>query len=149
MNVKTTRNLGKLIALSLITSTMLHATNGDNLIAVGTKARGMGGVGIAVSHGAESGLGNAAMITSVEGTEIGFGGTLFMPDIETTITVIMQEFNMHFAISSITIRCRYKRMIPEVSIAHKIMMIIGTLVVGMWGTAGLGVDYSNAIGEGQ
>jgi long-chain fatty acid transport protein len=41
MNVKTTRTLGKLITLSLITSTVLHATNGDNLIAVGTKARGI------------------------------------------------------------------------------------------------------------
>ncbi len=49
MNVKTTRTLGKLITLSLITSTMIHATNGDNLIAVGTKARGMGGIGIAMS----------------------------------------------------------------------------------------------------
>ena len=92
MNVKTTRTLGKLITLSLITSTMLHATNGDNLIAVGTKARGMGGVGIAVSHGAESGLGNAALITSVESTEIGFGGTVFMPDIKTTFEVIIDTY---------------------------------------------------------
>ena len=74
------------IVLSLLTSTLLHATNGDNLIAVGTKARGMGGTGIAVSHGAESSLSNPAMITSVEGTEISFGGTLFMPDISTSFT---------------------------------------------------------------
>ena len=85
MNIKTTRTLGKLITLSLITSTMIHATNGDNLIAVGTKARGMGGVGIAISHGAESGLSNGALITSVESTEIAFGGTIFMPDINTEI----------------------------------------------------------------
>ena len=72
------------IALSLLTSTLLHATNGDHLISVGAKARGMGGTGIALSHGAESSLSNPALITSVEGTEISFGGTLFMPDIHTS-----------------------------------------------------------------
>jgi long-chain fatty acid transport protein len=44
------------VVLSLLTSTLLHATNGDNLIGVGTKARGMGGAGIGVSHCAESTL---------------------------------------------------------------------------------------------
>ncbi len=41
MNVKTTRTLGKFITLSLVVSTMIHATNGDNLSAAGAKARGM------------------------------------------------------------------------------------------------------------
>ncbi|MGC9350676.1 MAG: hypothetical protein ACP5D3_01685 [Sulfurovum sp.] len=41
------------VVLSLITVTALHATNGDTMISVGTKARGMGGAGIAVSHCAE------------------------------------------------------------------------------------------------
>ncbi|MCO4846156.1 MAG: outer membrane protein transport protein [Sulfurovum sp.] len=132
MNIKTTRTIAKVITLSLITSTMIHATNGDNLIAVGTKARGMGGTGIAVSHGAESGLGNAALITSVEGTEIAFGGTIFMPDIKTSLAgmpTYTSDADMN--------------MIPEVSIAHKIddNWYIG---IGMWGTAGLGVDYSKA-----
>ncbi len=134
MNVKTTRTLGKLITLSLIASTMLHATNGDNLIAVGTKARGMGGVGIAMSHGAESGLTNGALITSVESTEVGFGGTVFMPDIKTTL-----EGDMTYTSDA------DMNMIPEVSIAHKINenWFIG---IGMWGTAGMGTDYSDANG---
>ncbi|WP_309494978.1 porin, partial [Sulfurovum sp.] len=121
------------ITLSLITSTMIHATNGDNLIAVGAKARGMGGVGMAVSHGAESGLGNAALITSVEDTEIAFGGTIFMPDINTQIAGFGPSYNSDADMN----------MIPEVSIAHKIddNWYIG---IGMWGTAGLGVDYSDA-----
>ncbi|OQX73019.1 MAG: hypothetical protein B6D59_06800, partial [Campylobacteraceae bacterium 4484_4] len=73
------------IALSLLTSTLLHATNGDTLIAVGAKARGMGGTGIAISHGAESTLINPALITSIENTEISFGGTIFMPDISASM----------------------------------------------------------------
>jgi long-chain fatty acid transport protein len=138
MNVKTTRTLGKLITLSLITSTMIHATNGDNLIAVGTKARGMGGVGLAVSHGAESGLGNAALITSVEGTEITFGGTIFMPDIQAAISPSQLGSTGEKFTSDADMN-----MIPEVSIAHKIdeNWYIG---VGMWGTAGMGTDYRDA-----
>lgn len=135
MNVKKTRALGKLITLSLIASTMIHATNGDNLIAVGTKARGMGGTAIAVGHGAESGLSNPALITSVESTEITFGGTLFMPDIQTGLNGMLPP-QSHTSDADIN-------MIPEVSIAHKINdnWYVG---VGMWGTAGMGVDYSKA-----
>jgi len=138
MNVKTTRTLGKLITLSLITSTMIHATNGDNLIAVGAKARGMGGVGIAMSHGAESALSNGALITSVESTEIAFGGTIFMPDINT-------ELGMP---ATLTTSDADMNMIPEVSIAHKIddNWYIG---IGMWGTAGMGTDYSKAGVDGN
>ncbi len=138
MNVKTTRTLGKLITLSLITSTMIHATNGDNLIAMGAKARGMGGAGIAMSHGAESALNNGALITSVEGTEIGFGGTLFMPDIKTEIAGMGPKYTSDADTN----------VIPEVSIAHKIdeNWYIG---VGMWGTAGMGTDYSEVPGNFQ
>ena len=133
MNVKTTKKIAKLVTLSLITSTMLHATNGDHLIAVGTKARGMGGTSLAVSHGAESGLSNAALITSVEGTEISFGGIIFMPEIKTQF--LGQPEHRSKADMN---------MIPEVSIAHKIddNWYIG---IGMWGTAGMGTDYSSKI----
>ncbi len=149
MNVKTTRTIAKVITLSLITSTMIHATNGDTLIAVGAKARGMGGTGIAVAHGAESGLSNSALITSVEGTEIAFGGTIFMPDIKTTITgfsPMIPPAGGNFTDPQFTSDADMN-LIPSVSIAHKIdeNWYIG---VGMWGTAGLGVDFSNATGGG-
>ncbi len=119
------------ITLSLIASTMLHATNGDTLIAVGAKARGMGGTGIGISHGAESTLANPAMITTVEGTEISFGGTIFMPDVSSQLNIPGQ--NKYTSDADMN-------MIPEVSLAHKINenWYIG---IGMWGTAGMGVDY--------
>lgn len=128
--------VGRMIVLSLITATTIHATNGDNLIGIGAKARGMGGVSMGMSHGAESGLSNAALITSVEGTEISFGGTLFMPTIKTTIDGLGPEYTSDADTN----------IIPEVSIAHKINdnWYIG---VGIWGTAGLGTDYSNAAGS--
>jgi len=126
------------ITLSLIASTMLHATNGDTLIAVGAKARGMGGVGIGLSHGAESTLTNPALITDVEGTEISFGGTIFMPDITTTINPAGGMFPAQTLTSDADMN-----MIPEVSLAHKLNgnWHIG---IGMWGTAGMGTDYSKA-----
>ena len=120
------------VALSLAASTLLHATNGDTLIAVGAKARGMGGTGIAISHGAESTLVNPALITSVEEREISFGGTLFMPDISAS----MGQAPLYESSADINV-------IPAVSIANKIdeNWFIG---VGMWGTAGMGVDYRDA-----
>ena len=128
-----TTTITKLITLSIVASTMLQATNGDHLIAVGAKARGMGGVSIATSHGAESGLSNPAMISSIEGTEIAFGGTLFMPKIDSGISVAPSSYTSDADMN----------IIPEVSIAHKIddNWYIG---VGMWGTAGMGTDYSQA-----
>ena len=71
-------------AVLVLSATSAFATNGSNLIATGVKARGMGGTSIGVSHGAESDLLNAALITSVEDTEISFGGTIFMPKVSNT-----------------------------------------------------------------
>jgi long-chain fatty acid transport protein len=122
----------KLIVLSTAAISTLSATNGDTLTAVGAKARAMGGAGIALSHGAESTLMNPALITQVESTEISFGGTIFMPDIST-------DMGMGAGAKSSTADMN---VIPEVAIAHKINenLYIG---IGMFGTAGMGVDFRN------
>jgi len=114
----------KYIAAFTALSTALYATNGDHLIGLGAKARGMGGVGIAMSHGAESALANPAMITSVKSTEISFGGTIFMPDVETNGEKSKADVSV----------------IPEISIASNLGNGFYT-GIGMWGTAGMGVDY--------
>jgi long-chain fatty acid transport protein len=132
MKAKSVKLLGNGIVLSLVTSTLLHATTGDTLVAVGTKARGMGGAGIAVSHCAESTLHNPALITCTKGTSISFGGTLFMPD----ISAEMGAAALHESDADMN-------MIPTVSISHKLdeNWFLG---IGMWGTAGMGTDYRNA-----
>jgi long-chain fatty acid transport protein len=142
MKKTTFKRIGQGITLSLLTSTLLHATNGDHLISVGAKARGMGGVGIAMSHGAESTLNNPALITKVSGTEISFGGTVFMPDIQTQLnTNPMAPLPSQNAMTSDA----DLNMIPEVSLAMRINenVYVG---IGMWGTAGMGVDYSQGAG---
>jgi len=136
-----TKTLNKVIMLSLITATTLQATNGDHLIGIGAKARGMGGTGIALSHGAESALSNPALITQVENTEISFGGTIFMPDIETTLDANPMALPPQESLTSNA----DMNMIPEVSLATKVNdnFYVG---IGMWGTGGMGTDYSKDAG---
>ncbi|MCX6052751.1 MAG: outer membrane protein transport protein [Campylobacterales bacterium] len=129
--MKKTIKLAVVAALAL-GATTAFATNGSNMIATGAKATGMGGVGIGMSHGAESALVNPALITSVESSEISFGGTLFMPNVKNTN-------DLGGGASSATSEAKIN-VIPEVSLASKINdnFYMG---VGMWGTAGMGVDY--------
>jgi long-chain fatty acid transport protein len=132
-----TRTIKLAVAAAVaLTSTTAFATNGDHLIGLGAKALGMGGVGIAATHGAESALANPAMITSVKNTEISFGGTIFMPKVETDTS---SGLGSNESASDLSV-------IPEVSLASKINdnVFVG---IGMWGTAGMGVDHRDAPGN--
>lgn len=113
----------KLILVALSASVLL-ATNGDNLIGLGAKSRAMGGVGIATFFGAENTLSNPALISEEKGTEIDFGATLFMPDVKANGTKSSADTNV----------------IPEVSLSQKINDN-WTFGIGMFGSAGMGVDY--------
>jgi len=127
--MKKTIKLAVVAALALGT-TSAFATNGSVLIGLGAKARAMGGTAIGVAHGAENGLANGALITSVENTELSFGGTIFMPDVSTD-TGNGAGFKDSDADMNV---------IPEISIATKISDNFYT-GIGMWGTAGMGTDY--------
>ncbi len=148
--MKKTIKLAVVAALAL-GATSAFATNGSALIGMGAKARGMAGTGIGMSHGAESTLANPAMITSVESTEISFGGTIFMPKVSNTNGVALPVFGNGAGTpptgvanqSGSADSAADMNVIPEVSIASKVSdnFYIG---VGMWGTAGMGVDYRDA-----
>ncbi len=119
-------------ALALSASSAF-ATNGDTMIGVGAKAIGMGGVGIGMSHGAESALTNPAMITSVKGTEVSFGGTVFMPDVKTDMGIGEGSYKSSADLS----------VVPTVATAQN----VGNGFywgVGMYGVAGMGTDYRDA-----
>ncbi len=135
--MKKTIKLAVVAALAL-GATSAFATNGSNMISTGAKAAGMGGVGIAFNHGAESTLSNPALITNVKDTEISFGGTLFMPDVSTDGGSAGQRSDDSDADTNV---------IPTVAVASKITdnFYIG---VGMWGTAGMGVDYQDSTNPG-
>lgn len=133
--MKRTIKLAVAAAVAL-TSTVAFATNGDSLIGTGAKARGMGGAGIAMSHGAESALINPAMITSEKGSEVSFGGTVFMPNVNADMGLGEGAFSSKANLS----------IIPEVAIAQKVSdnFYWG---IGMYGVAGMGTDYRDHVGS--
>jgi len=126
------------VAALALGATSAFATNGSNMISTGAKSSGMAGIGIGMSHGAESALSNPALITSVKGSEVSFGGTFFMPDVSTDggSAGVMSDDS-----------AADMNVIPTVAVATKINenFFVG---VGMWGTAGMGVDYRDATNPG-
>ena len=133
--MKKTIKLAVVAALALGT-TSAFATNGDHLIGLGAKARGMGGVGIGLSHGAESALVNPALISSVKNSEISFGGTIFMPDVSTDMGTGGDSLDSDATLS----------VIPEVSVASRINENF-TYGIGMFGVAGMGTDYRDGLND--
>ncbi|MDO9208756.1 MAG: outer membrane protein transport protein [Sulfuricurvum sp.] len=133
--MKRTIKLAVAAAIAL-SGTAAFATNGDHLIGMGAKARGMGGVGIGMSHGAESALANPALITSVKGTEVSFGGTIFMPNVENGMNQPgVSPLNYTKSAADLSV-------IPEVAIAQKASDNFWW-GIGMYGVAGMGTDYAN------
>ena len=126
-----TRTIKLAVAAAMaLGATSAFATNGDHLIGLGAKSRAMGGVSIGMSHGAESGITNPALLTKVKSTEISFGGTLFMPNVHYDAN---KGGGLQDSAADLSV-------IPEVSIANKVgdNFYWG---IGIWGTAGMGTDY--------
>ncbi|MDP3587015.1 MAG: outer membrane protein transport protein [Sulfuricurvum sp.] len=128
--MKRTIKLAVAAAVAL-TSTAAFATNGDHLIGMGAKARGMGGIGIGMSHGAETALSNPALITTVTGSEISFGGTVFMPNVKNSMNGGTSYTDSGADLS----------VIPEVAVAQKASDNLWW-GIGMYGVAGMGTDYA-------
>ena len=136
--MKRTIKLAVVAALAL-GATSAFATNGSTLVGIGAKSRGMGGVGIATGLGAESGINNPALITTIKSdNEVSFGGTVFMPDIE--VQASTTNLGATGSVGAEQTSDSDFFVIPSVSLASKINdnWYWG---IGMWGTGGLGVDY--------
>lgn len=136
----------KLVTLTLATITLiapnLYSTNGDNMIAIGPVARGMGGVTIANPQDAISSVfGNpAAMCFSryCPASQVDFGGTVFMPSIDASIT---NAFGMNQTIAAASKDNIYP--IPAIGISIPLKDEQNRLRFGLaaYGVSGLGVDY--------
>ena len=127
----------KIILLSAIASSMLMATNGDLMLGDGAKATGMGGVGIAVSHGSESAYANPAMLKDVKGSEFSGYVTMFEPDVQFKAK---HGGNPNAAYDKSDAD---RSFIPGFSYVHRNSdnVVWG---VSLAGTAGMGTDYKNA-----
>ncbi len=122
-----------IFTLLTLCSSTLHATNGDSMIGQGAKSRAMGGVGIAINFGANSGIANPALIASAKQSEITGAITLFNPDVKYEAN----DMGAHSSGNELSY-------IPELAYIRT----IGTAAIGIQATcvAGMGVDYNGLHG---
>jgi len=126
----------KIILLSAMASSMLLATNGDNLLSLGAESRAMGGTGVAMPMGTDSVFRNPAWVADVKGSEAMFGATIFMPDVKASNgNANGQEASSKADLS----------LIPAVAHAGRINEN-WAYGLGMFGVSGMGTDYRNENG---
>ncbi|WP_300366451.1 outer membrane protein transport protein [Hydrogenimonas sp.] len=118
----------RLVVTGFVGTSLLWATNGDELIGIGPKSRAMGGIGIALDLGAENGLNNPAFIGTHGKQEFLLGGTLFLPDVSYDGGEGYKDSDADISV------------IPAASLGGRINDQL-SFGVGMFGTAGMGVDY--------
>jgi len=121
------------LALAIATAAFASsamATNGTNMTGVGAQANALGGTGTAAYFGAENVIVNPGMIGKSTGTEFAFGGTIFMPNVKS-------DNGAGEATSGADLN-----VIPSVSMMSRINENL-TFGIGMYGTSGMGVDYSD------
>ncbi|MEO5356635.1 MAG: outer membrane protein transport protein [Nitrospirae bacterium YQR-1] len=114
-------------------SSVSIATNGDNLIGVGSASRQMGGTGIAAPQDAVGAIySNPAAVGDCGKITLDFMGTLFIPTVTNRVTVTNLSYSADSASKVYTI--------PSVAVT---IPISKQLKVGLaaYGTSGLGVDY--------
>jgi long-chain fatty acid transport protein len=121
-----------MFAAGVVVSPLVYATNGDEMMAVGSQSTALGGTGVANFIGAESTWANPAMLGKSKGSEITGGVVSFTP----TVT----NNGMGGVDSSSKANTSY---IPDVSYSSRIndSLSYGVAVAGI---AGMGVDYSSA-----
>jgi len=123
------------IAASVMASSAL-ATNGDNLIATGAKARAMGGTQIAASFGAESAMYNPAMIAGAKDS-LSASVTYFDPSVET-----YQSSNITSQ-TALETSATAASIIPNLTYVKSINKDL-TVGLAVYGSAGMGTDWTSA-----
>lgn len=130
----------KKIAVSVLVagglmSPLVYATNGDEMMAVGSQSTAMGGTGVAHYIGAESLWANPAMLGKSKGAEVTGGVNLFKPKVANTGMPASGGVT-----ADSTANTSY---IPDISYANRVNdgWTYGAAVAGI---AGMGVNYTDA-----
>lgn len=125
------------ITAATFVATPVLATNGDVLIGLGAQSRALGGTGAAAFFGSENALTNPALLGKMQGSEFAIGGTLFKPAVKADSNVT--------GTASTETSANDTNIIPEVSLATRINenLVFG---LGIFGSAGMGVDYRDNAG---
>ncbi len=127
----------RVITLSLFATTVLFATNGDNMIGIGAQSRAMGGAGVGMGIGTDSVFLNPAWAVDMKGFNTSFGATVFMPKVKAKVGPAQGVGNGQWADSKADLS-----IIPTVSYSNHITEDL-SYGVGMFGVSGMGVDYRN------
>lgn len=125
-----------MFAVSAIASQLAYATNGDEMMAVGSQSTALGGTGVANFIGAESSWANPAMLGKSKSSEVTGGVNLFSPKVNNTGMPpqgVAQD--SHESTSYI----------PDVSYSSRVNDSL-SYGVALAGIAGMGVDYQGAPG---
>lgn len=131
----------KIIILSAVTVASLFATNGSNLIGLGAESRALGGTGIAMYQGSENAMTNPALLgkTKANKKEFTLAATLFKADVSAKTTNGSQQGGGVPGVDESSDVGMSP--IPYISHAHRISSEL-TIGFGLFGTAGMGVDYT-------
>lgn len=124
-----------LLSAGILVSPLAHATNGDEMMAVGSQSTALGGTGVANFIGAESAWANPAMLGKSKGAEVTGGVVLFTPKVANTGVPALAGTNQNSNAST--------SYIPDVSYSSRINDTL-TYGVAVAGIAGMGVDYQSA-----
>jgi long-chain fatty acid transport protein len=123
-----------LIASGLV-SPLAYATNGDEMMSVGSQSTALGGTGVANFIGAESLWANPAMLGKSKGSEVTGGVNLFKPSVTNT--------GMAGGAAGTANSTADTSYIPDISYSSRIDNGL-TYGVALAGIAGMGVDYTGA-----
>ncbi len=124
-----------MFAAGMVASPLANATNGDEMMAVGSQSTALGGTGVAHFMGAESVWANPAMLGKSKGAEVTGGIVLFTPKVANNGVPSMGGVSADSSAST--------SYIPDVSYSSRINdgLSYGIAVAGI---AGMGVNYTGA-----
>jgi long-chain fatty acid transport protein len=114
---------------------LAYATNGDEMMAVGSQNTALGGTGVANFVGADSVWANPAMLGKSKGAEVTGGVNLFKPKVTST--------GMAGGAAGTANSTADTSYIPDLSYSSRIDNSL-TYGVAMAGIAGMGVNYTDA-----
>ena len=139
----------KKITLSVVAATVLatsvYATNGDNLIGTGAASRAMGGTGVAnYTNGIEALYRNPALMGQSKTNTLSLGVTYFDPTVKSSVTNQAQGFPTEQTATSAT----KASFIPEMGITYNLDESVH-FGFGVFGAAGMGVDYKGEAAQSQ
>jgi long-chain fatty acid transport protein len=116
-------------------SPLVYATNGDEMMAVGSQSTALGGTGVANFMGAESVWANPAMLGKSKGAEFTGGLVMFTPKVNNNGVPAMGGLPADSSAST--------SYIPDMSYSSRMSDSL-TYGVALAGIAGMGVDYTGA-----